>query len=95
MTDGDFNSQHFSASKNSFQQSMDLCDQMKAAPSKVTIYTVGFQVPESVQKTGDGRTILEYCATSPAFAYSAADGDELLQVYKEIAQSIADLRIKQ
>nr|WP_321442203.1 pilus assembly protein TadG-related protein [uncultured Hyphomonas sp.] len=95
MTDGDFNSQHFSASKGSFQQSMDLCDQMKAAPSKVTIYTVGFQVPDSVQKTGDGRTILEYCATSPAFAYSAADGDELLQVYKEIAQSIADLRIKQ
>ncbi len=95
MTDGDFNAQHSSAGKGSFQQSMDLCDKMKAPPSKVTIYTVGFQVPSSVQKTGDGRTILEYCATSPAFAYSASDGDELLQVYKEIAQSIADLRIKQ
>ena len=95
MTDGDFNAQHFSAGKGSFQQSMDLCDKMKASPSKVTIYTVGFQVPSSVQKTGDGRTILEYCATSPAFAYSASDGDELLEVYKEIAQSIADLRIKQ
>jgi len=95
MTDGDFNAQHSSAAKGSFQQSMDLCDQMKAAPSNVTIYTVGFQVPDTVQKTGDGRTILEYCATSPAFAYSAADGDQLLEVYKEIAQSIADLRIKQ
>ncbi|HPF23243.1 MAG: pilus assembly protein [Hyphomonas sp.] len=94
MTDGDFNSQHPSAGKGSFQQAMDLCDSMKASPSKVTVYTVGFQVPDTVQKTGDGRTILEYCATSPAFAYSAADGDQLLQVYKEIAQSIADLRIK-
>jgi len=74
---------------------MDLCDKMKASPSKVTVYTVGFQVPSNVQKTSDGKTILEYCATSPAFAYSAADGDQLLQVYKEIAQSIADLRIKQ
>ena len=94
MTDGDFNSSHPSALGGSFQQAMDLCDAMKAAPSKVNVYTVGFQVPSSVQRTGDGRTILEYCATSPAFAYSAADGDQLLQVYKEIAQSIADLRIK-
>ena len=94
MTDGDFNSQHPSAGKSSFQQAMDLCDQMKAFPSRVTVYTVGFQVPDSVQKTADGRTILQYCATSPAYAYSAADGDQLLQVYKEIAQSIADLRIK-
>lgn len=94
MTDGDFNREHASASKDSFHQAMDLCDQMKEAPSNVTVYTVGFQVPDSVQKTGDGKTILEYCATSPAFAYSASDGDQLLQVYKEIAQSIADLRIK-
>lgn len=94
MTDGDFNSQHPSAMKGSFQQAMDLCDAMKASPSKVTIYTVGFQVPDTVQRTGDGRTILEYCATSPAFAYSAADGDQLLTVYRQIAQSIADLRIK-
>lgn len=94
MTDGDFNREHPSATKDSFHQAMDLCDSMKASPSKVTIYTVGFQVPDTVQKTGDGRTILEYCATSPAFAYTAADGDQLLQVYKEIAQSIADLRIK-
>jgi len=94
MTDGDFNSQHPSAAKSSFRQAMDLCDEMKKSPAKVNIYTVGFQVPDTVQRTGDGRTILEYCATSPAFAYSAADGDQLLQVYKEIAQSIADLRIK-
>ena len=94
MTDGDFNSEHPSAGKDSFQQAKDLCDSMKASPSKVTIYTVGFQVPDTVQTTSDGKTILQYCATSPAFAYSAADGDQLLQVYKEIAQSIADLRIK-
>ena len=94
MTDGDFNTYHPTASKNSFRQAMDLCDAMKAEPSNVKIYTVGFQVPSYVQTTSDGRTILEYCATSPAYAFDAANGDELKEVYREIARSISDLRIK-
>ncbi|MEP6274032.1 MAG: hypothetical protein ABJ372_02745, partial [Hyphomonas sp.] len=94
MTDGDFNANHPTASKNSFRQAMDLCDAMKAEPSNVQIYTVGFQVPSYVQKTSDGRTIMEYCATSPAYAFDASNGDELKEVYREIAQSISDLRIK-
>ena len=94
MTDGDFNANHPTASKNSFRQAMDLCDAMKAEPSNVQIYTVGFQVPSYVQKTSDGQTIMEYCATSPAFAFDASNGDELKEVYREIAQSISDLRIK-
>ena len=95
MTDGDFNTNHPTAAKSSFRQAQDLCDTMKAAPSKIQVYTVGFQVPGSVQKTADGRTILEYCATSPAYAFNASNGDELTAAYRSIARSISELRIKQ
>lgn len=94
MTDGDFNANHPTAGAGSFQQAKDLCDAMKAQPSNVKIYTVGFQVPTSVQKTADGKTILQYCASTPAYAFDAANGDELKDVYREIAKSISDLRIK-
>ncbi|WP_430403748.1 pilus assembly protein TadG-related protein [Hyphomonas sp.] len=95
MTDGDFNTNHPTAAKSSFRQAQDLCDTMKAAPSKIQVYTVGFQVPTSVQKTADGRTILEYCATSPAYAFNASNGEELTAAYRSIARSISELRIKQ
>lgn len=95
MTDGDFNIQHPTASKNSFRQSMDLCDGMKASNRRIQIYTVGFQVPSGVQRTGDGRTILEYCATSPDHAFNADNGEELIEAYRSIARSISDLRLKQ
>lgn len=95
MTDGDFNPNHPTAAKSSFRQAQDLCDTMKAAPSKVQVYTVGFQVPANVQKTADGRTILDYCATSPAYAFNASNGDELTAAYRSIARSISELRIKQ
>ena len=95
MTDGEFNIQHPTAAKSSFAQSMDLCDAMKASSRRIQIYTVGFQVPGNVQRTGDGRTILEYCATSPSHVFSAASGEELLQVYRSIARSISELRLKQ
>lgn len=94
MTDGDFNIQHPTAGRSSFQQSMDLCDAMKSLPSNIQIFTVGFQVPSTVQKTGDGRTILQYCATSPGHAFSADNGAELVEVYRTIARSISDLRLK-
>lgn len=95
MTDGDFNSSHPSAAKGSFAQAMDLCDAMKAAPANVQIYTVGFQVPSNVQKTSEGETILQYCATTPAYAFDASNGEELKDVYRKIARSISNLRIKQ
>jgi len=94
MTDGEFNIQHPTATRSSFQQSMDLCDRMKSLPSNIQIFTIGFQVPSGVQKTGDGRTILQYCATSPGHAFSADNGAELLEVYRTIARSISDLRLK-
>ncbi len=94
MTDGEFNIQHPTAGRTSFQQSMDLCDQMKMLPSNIQIFTVGFQVPSGVQRTGDGRTILEYCATSPGHVFSADNGEELTEAYRTIARSISDLRLK-
>ncbi len=95
MTDGEFNVHHPTSGKTSFAQSMDLCDAMKASTRRIQIYTVGFQVPGNAERTGDGRTILEYCATSPSHVFSAASGEELLQVYRNIARSISELRLKQ
>jgi hypothetical protein len=95
MTDGDFNTAHPTATKTSFQQSMDLCDAMKAAPNRVQVFTIGFQVPGNAQRTGDGRSILQYCASTPGHAFSADNGAELTAAYRSIAQSISDLRIKQ
>ena len=94
-SDGDGAQPHPTASRDSFRQSMDLCDGMKASNRRIQIYTVGFQVPSGVQRTGDGRTILEYCATSPSHAFSADNGQELIEVYRSIARSISDLRLKQ
>lgn len=95
MMDGDFNTNHPTAAKSSFRQAQDLCDTMKAPLSKIQVYTVGLQMPTSVQKTADGRTILEYCATRPAYAFNASNGEELTAAYRSIARSISELRIKQ
>ncbi len=94
MTDGDFNTSHPNAAEGSFQQSQALCDAMKARPGNIQIYTVGFQVPNNVQTTANGRTILEYCATSPGHAFDADNAQELEDAYRAIARSISDLRIK-
>ncbi len=94
MTDGDFNSTHPLAASSSFQQAQELCDEMKATDPNMTIYTVGFQVPDSVQQTWDGQTILEYCATDASHTFDAANGEQLRQAYQEIARDIADLHLK-
>lgn len=93
MTDGDFNTSHTSTGMSSFDQAKQLCDAMKQEPYNIQIYTVGFQVPDNVQTTSDGKTILEYCASSEGQAFSAGNADELEVVYKAIAESISDLRI--
>lgn len=94
MTDGDFNSNHPLASAGSFQQAQDLCDSMKSTDPNMSIYTVGFQVPDTVQTTGAGETILEYCATGASHTFDAANGEQLRQAYQEIARDIADLHLK-
>jgi Flp pilus assembly protein TadG len=85
MTDGMFNNYYESANGNSVTQARALCDGMKA--NGLTIYTVGFQVPEEVVPT------LEYCATSPQHFYSAEDGAALRQTFKDIAKRLNGLRL--
>ncbi len=85
MTDGMFNSYYESENGNSVTQARALCDSMKS--NNITIYTVGFQVPEDVVPT------LKYCATSPAHYYEAEDGAALRQTFKEIAKRLNGLRL--
>jgi hypothetical protein len=95
MTDGDFNTAHPDAGANSFNQAVAICDAMKDEDNNIQIYTVGFQVPGNVQTTPDGQTIMQYCATSAGHAFNADNGEQLTEVYRAIARSISDLRIKE
>ncbi len=85
MTDGMFNSAYESDNGDSIAQARSLCDGMKL--SGVTIYTVGFQVPEEVLP------VLQYCATSPAHFFDARDGQELRGTFQTIAKRLSSLRI--
>ncbi|MEM9053856.1 MAG: TadE/TadG family type IV pilus assembly protein [Pseudomonadota bacterium] len=87
MTDGAFNAQLYSAQGGSDKQARALCDAIKTQ-GKILIYTVAFQAPSS------GKKVLQYCATSPEFAFAPDNGEELSQAYQAIATSISDLRIK-
>ena len=93
MTDGEFNQTHPSVPENSIELAMEFCDAMKQEPYNVQIYTVGFQVPSNVATTPGGKSILDYCATSAGHAFEPSNGDELTDAYREIAQSISDLRL--
>ncbi|MEQ8300002.1 MAG: pilus assembly protein TadG-related protein [Hyphomonas sp.] len=93
MTDGEFNQTHPSVSDSSIELAMEFCDAMKAEPYNVQIYTVGFQVPNNVATTPGGKTILDYCATDASHAFEPSNGEELTDAYREIAQSISDLRL--
>jgi Flp pilus assembly protein TadG len=94
MTDGDFLNNHPTTGVNSTNQAAAICDSIKANTNKnILIYTIGFQVPSNVQKIG-GKTILEYCASKPEFAFDASSGEQLTDAYTAIASSISELRIK-
>ena len=93
MTDGEFNQKHPSVSASSIELAMEFCDAMKQEPYNVQIYTVGFQVPSNVATTPGGKSILDYCATDAGHAFEPSNGEELTDAYREIAQSISDLRI--
>jgi hypothetical protein len=87
MTDGKFNSEQFSSQGDSDQQARAMCDAIKAN-GDVLIYTVAFQAPE------EGKAVLEYCATTPSFAFQPDDAAALSEAYANIASSLTNLRIK-
>jgi hypothetical protein len=99
MTDGEFNtayagtqdySQSFEAKANSAKMAIGLCKTMQA--QGIDVFTIGFGLNESTAKK-----MLQACA-SPAhdgmkFYYSVSTGNELVDVYKEIASAIKRLRL--
>lgn len=86
MTDGMFNNFYENSNGNSVTQARKLCDNMKA--SGISIFTVGFQVPNDVIPT------LQYCATSPKHFYTAEDGNELRKTFQSIANRLNGLRLE-
>jgi len=106
MTDGDYNTQYDSngisvnqasasstycpqaANGCSGAQAASLCSAMKAAG--ITIYTVGFTIP-STDTTAIN--LLTQCASAPNMFYSAADGTQLQQAFRDIAIKLSSLYI--
>ena len=107
MTDGEFNtaycngviskdstsgsgSDHINCNAtngSSFSQSESLCTNMKA--SGILVYTVGFNLGTAES----ARDLMTHCATDDSHAFLASTGDELRQVFREIATRIASLRL--
>jgi len=102
MTDGDYNTQYnasgISVDQNyvgscpdaangcSGAQASSQCTAMKAAG--IVIYTVGFEIP-STDTTAIN--LLTQCASDPAKFYSAADGTQLQQAFRDIAIKLSSL----
>lgn len=96
MTDGEYNTEYCngvttntinceSPNGSSATQARQLCTNMKAAG--ITVYTVGFQLPNS----GQSRDTLRQCATDPDHFYTAESGEQLRQAFRDIALKISDL----
>jgi hypothetical protein len=68
----------------------DLCANMKKPDTGVIVYTIGFQLNHPV-----AIETLNQCATSAQTAYLASDGRELREAFRQIAQSLTNLRLTQ
>ena len=101
MTDGEYNTQYdsngISVNQNSYPtcssaangcsttQARALCTAMKA--KGIVIYTVGFQL-------GGNQTAIDtlnQCATEPGKFYSADNGDQLKQAFRDIVLKLSSL----
>lgn len=72
---------------NPFAQAQATCQAMKRAG--VIIYTVGFEISNSQNVTN----LLANCATSSGHRFMASNGQELRDSFRQIANSITQLRI--
>lgn len=79
-----------SGNGNSFNQAQTLCNNMKAAPYNVVVYTVGFlhQGPDP-----QAQAILSNCATDASHVYFPADGTSLQVAFQAIAADLNKLRL--
>ncbi len=69
-------------------RALETCANAKAAG--ISIYTIGLNAPN--QKTID---LLTNCANTPSMAYFPTQSSELTNVFKEIADQLANLRLSQ
>ncbi len=96
MTDGEYNTQYDSngisssetsaANGSSTTQARALCTAMKA--KGITVYTVGFQLGGT---SSQSYQTLSQCATDSTKFYSADDGDQLKQAFRDIALKLSSL----
>ncbi len=73
--------------KDSFQQGLSLCTNMKA--EDIQIYTIGFDIGGSTTI----QNFLNNCATDSSHAFIAEDGDQLKNIFHTIAVNISQLRL--
>jgi Flp pilus assembly protein TadG len=71
-------------------QAAAMCTAMKASPSNITVYTVGFELGSDTGVIN----MLSNCA-SPGNAYLANNSAELMAVFQAIGEDISDLRLAQ
>jgi hypothetical protein len=101
MTDGDFNIQYCngvtdgtincnSPNGNSRTQAQAICDELKKSDVYQTIlYTVGFDLAGNTSALN----FLQGCASQPSNFFQADTGADLQEAFKQILDSLNDLRI--
>lgn len=72
---------------NAYTQSEKMCAAMKK--EGVIVYTIGFDIVDSQP----ARDLMSKCATDAQHAYLAANGDELKQVFRDIAGDVMSVYI--
>jgi Flp pilus assembly protein TadG len=86
MTDGDYNAYYEAANGTSAAQAKAVCAKMKQ--DGITVYTVGFMVSSSAKQL-----LRDECATSASHFFDATNGEELKLAFRQIAFTIAQLRL--
>ena len=76
---------------SSGSQALKLCQAIKDRypDNRVVIYTVGFAIPNP----SAARTLMQQCATDAKHAYFAETGQDLKDIFKDIGENIAALRV--
>ena len=79
-----------SGNSDSFTQAQTLCNNMKAAPNNIVIYTVAFLHGGADPQA---QSLLANCATDAAHAYVPSNGTSLQVAFQSIAADLNKLRI--
>lgn len=91
MTDGEFNTSYLNGTVNesSDEQTLALCEAMKADGKDIILFTVAFQAP------AEAEALLRSCATSDDHYFDANDGPALTAAFQDIANRLSSLRLIQ